>query len=225
MEISISTIALALALSGAAGLRGFVPLFFLSHALRLDLISAHHVNANILPYINGETGTYSLLGLLTLLEIALQKVPQIARMLDLPFLLLRLLAAVASAFAVIAVPDFGTALTAAIVLGAIGALPIMNLQAQQAEEGQSTPGFIHLTATTLTDGFALGACSLSLQMPYLGLLFLHVAMWLTIAFERRWRKREDHPAHNVAMAMAAPQLPEGWKPGPSPIDPSARRRR
>ncbi len=208
----IHILATALALAGGAGLRAFVPIFFLWHALRIDLITDRDLNPHVLSYLGqiDSPGAFTLLLLLCLGEMGLMKVPVLAHVLDLPFLLLRIVAAVVAAFVIMPIQDFGTGLTAAIVLGTMGALPIINLQASQiSEETGAVPRVVHLTGSTLTDGIALGACSIALQMPYLGLAFVHVAMWMVLAFVSAWRRRSAHQLTMQTIA-SAPELPEDW---------------
>jgi len=223
MTLPVHLLALAAALAGVAGLRAFVPLFFLCHALRLDLIGPRQVNPNLLQFSNDTeaTSTYAMLGFLALAEICIQKIPAVLRYFDLPFLLLRAVSAVISAFAVLPIADFGTGLTAAIVLGAIGAIPIMNLHASQHYEGHG-PQTIQTTASMLVDGLSFGVCSIALQLPYVGLGALHVGMWLIIAFTNMWRRRQVH-SDTVQGLVAPPELPENWqRPAVSPPEPRRR---
>jgi hypothetical protein len=211
--LSLRALALCIALAGAAGLRAFIPLFYLAVAVHLHLFPARALNHQFTQYVDiaHSDPVFYVLGLLALAEILVEKIVLWTELIDLPLLMLRVLAAVVVAFAVVPIRDLGTAVTAAIMTGAIGAVPIVNLHARQhLHDAIRLPGYVSFASSLLLDAVSLLVAALALQDPYVAAALLHPLCWLAAVMLNRWRN--THFERIVSNNMPqAPELPPDWQ--------------
>jgi hypothetical protein len=210
VSIPVHVLPLALALAGAAGLRAFMPLFYLCLAVHIGQFGAHQVNPQILDYLDLVHSDAVLIGLGAAMaaEVLIEKIPPVAAALDLPLLLLRIVAAIVTAFAVLPIRDFSTAFTVASIIGFIGAIAIINLQVRQvSSDVRRLPLYVHFAASLLMDGICLAVSSISLQLAYVGLVILYPGTWLATLFMHSWSRTVEQKVQ-VAALGPAPELPE-----------------
>ena len=150
------------------------------------------------------------LGALALFEIVTEKVLKMAERLELLFLLCRLLAGIILAFAVVRLHDLGSEITAAMVLGVIGVVPMLNLQVREnAFDGARLPGHVHVCSSFMLDGICLLVVAVGLQAPYVALGILYVATWVGSYMVGQWKLKLREEANLRALPIA-PELPPDW---------------
>lgn len=203
---------MCVALAGACGLRAFLPLFYFCVAVRTGLFSRSSVNPQLLDIVDVEHSTVLLvaLGSLALLEMAAEKILKVAEKLELLFLLCRLLAGIILAFAVVRLRDLGLEITAAMVTGVIGVVPVLNLQVREnASDGARLPGHVLVCSSLMLDAICLLVVAVALQAPYVALGILYVATWVGSYMVGQWKLRLREEA-NLRALPTAPELPPDW---------------
>lgn len=210
MTIPLHVLPLALALAGAAGLRAFLPLFYLSVALHFNYFNPHQLNPHLSDYIDlvHSSGPMLTLGLLAAVELMIESIPLLSTAMEIPFLLLRMVMAMVTAFAVLPIKDFSGGVWCAGVVGFIGAIAILNLQVRNTvDEVDRLPSYLHFAASLLMAAICLAVVSISLQLPYVGLVILFPGTWLATLLTHTWKRKIEYKVQIKRMGPA-PEMPE-----------------
>lgn len=176
-------LASGIAIAAACGLRAFLPLFAVGLAAHAGVLHLHHGSEWL-----ASTGALWALGTAALLEIAADKVPMVDHALDAVGTVLRPLAAVAGAFAVLSGWGEPWAGLISLVLGA-GALAVQGAKAK-ARLGSSafTLGHANPLLSTAEDITSVGLLVTALLVPIVGLaLVVLLLIWLARRIGRRAR--------------------------------------
>lgn len=210
MTVPIQLLPMALALAGASGLRAFLPLFYLSLALHYGLLQPQQVNVNLVEYLDLVNSKAVLVGLgvLALVEMAVEKVPALTDTFDVTLLVLRLVSAVVVALAVIPLPDLPQTIALAVLVGFVGAISIVNLQVRyRSADVEKLPLYVNFAASLLMDAICLAVVSIGLQMPYVGIVILYPGTWLVTLFIHTWKGTLERAAQLKGL-NAAPEMPD-----------------
>ncbi len=207
MSIPIHTLAMALAVAGACGLRSFLPLCYMCAALRGGMIAWHGVNPLARDLLSADS-TLLALTVLCGLELMLEKSPRAVTAFDLPMLALRFLAAIAVSFVLLPGHEFGGSLSASTLVGAIGAISVMNLQVRQHESDVlHLPVYVNFASSLLIDGVCLASAAIAFAQPYAGLVTLYLGTWTATLLVRTWSARYQRKL-TLRNLPDAPELPE-----------------
>ncbi len=180
----MGTLALAVALAAATGLRAWLPLLVAGVLSRVGV-------AELGPSF-GWLGSWPALGLLggaTVLEVAGDKIPVVDHVLDAVGTVVRpLTATVAAAAALVHVQDPALALVLGLVVGAPVALAPHAAKANlRGVSTGATGGLANPILSVIEDILSLGITLLAFIVPILVALALLVAAWMTWRWLRRRR--------------------------------------
>jgi hypothetical protein len=180
----IGTVALALALAAAAGLRAWLPLLVAGVVARLGVADLGPSFAWLASW-----PALSLLGVATAIEIAGDKIPVVDHALDAVGTVIRpLTGTVAAAAALVHVNDPLIALVLGLVVGAPAALaPHVAKSTLRGVSTGTTAGLANPLLSLLEDALSLFIAVLAFLVPLLALLFIVAGVWLTWRWLRRRR--------------------------------------
>jgi hypothetical protein len=180
----IGTVALALALAAAAGLRAWLPLLVAGVVARLGVADLGPSFAWLASW-----PALSLLGVATAIEIAGDKIPVVDHALDAVGTVIRpLTGTVAAAAALVHVHDPLLALVLGLVVGAPAALaPHVAKSTLRGVSTGTTAGIATPFLSLLEDALSLFIAVLAFLVPLLALLFIVAGVWLTWRWLRRRR--------------------------------------
>jgi hypothetical protein len=180
----IGTVALALGLAAAAGLRAWLPLLVAGVAAKLGVADLGPSFAWLASW-----PALSLLGIATVVEIAGDKIPVIDHALDAVGTFIRpLTGTVAAAAALVHVQDPLLALVLGLVVGAPAALaPHVAKSTLRGVSTGTTAGLATPFLSLLEDALSLFIAVLAFVVPLLALLFLVAGVWLTWRWLRHRR--------------------------------------
>jgi uncharacterized protein DUF4126 len=187
----MGTLALAVALAAAAGLRAWLPLLVAGMLSRLGVAN---LGASF-----GWLGSWPALGLFggaTLFEVAGDKIPVIDHLLDAIGTFLRPLAGtLAAAAALVHVQDPLVALVIGLVVGAPVALaPHVAKSTLRGVSTGTTAGLANPVISLVEDGVSLVITLLAFVVPILTALLVLIAAWLGWRWLRRRLPRRPRPA-------------------------------
>lgn len=180
----IGTLALALALAAAAGLRAWLPLLVAGVVARLGVADLGPSFAWLASW-----PALSLLGVATAIEVAGDKIPVVDHALDAVGTVIRpLTGTVAAAAALVHVHDPLIALVLGLVVGAPAALaPHVAKSTLRGVSTGTTAGLANPLLSLLEDALSLFIAVLAFLVPFLALLFIVAGVWLTWRWLRRRR--------------------------------------
>jgi hypothetical protein len=171
----VGTVALALGLAAAAGLRAWLPLLVAGGAARLGVAVLGPSFAWLASW-----PALSLLGVATVIEIAGDKIPVVDHVLDAVGTFIRpLTGTVAAAAALVHVDDPLIALVLGLVVGAPAALaPHVAKSTLRGVSTGTTAGLANPFLSLLEDALSLFIAVLAFLVPLLAVLFVVAGAWL-----------------------------------------------
>jgi Domain of unknown function (DUF4126) len=180
----IGTVALAVGLAAAAGLRAWLPLLVAGVVARLGVADLGPSFAWLASW-----PALGLLGVATVVEIAGDKIPVVDHALDAVGTFIRpLTGTVAAAAALVHVHDPLIALVLGLVVGAPAALaPHVAKSTLRGVSTGTTAGLANPFLSLLEDALSLFIAVLAFVVPVLALLFVVAGVWLTWRWLRRGR--------------------------------------
>jgi hypothetical protein len=172
----VVTVALAVGLAAAAGLRAWLPLLVAGGAARLGVADLGPGFAWLASW-----PALGLFGVATLIEIAGDKIPVVDHVLDAVGTFIRpLTGTVAAAAALVHVDDPLIALVLGLVVGAPAALaPHVAKSTLRGVSTGTTAGLANPFLSLLEDALSLFIAVLAFLVPLLALLFVVAGVWLT----------------------------------------------
>jgi hypothetical protein len=183
----VGTVALAVALAAAAGLRAWLPLLVAGVFSKLGVADLGASFAWL-----GSWPALGLFGGATLLEIAGDKIPVVDHLLDAVGTIVRPLSGtLAAAAALVHVHDPLIALVIGLVVGApIALVPHAAKASVRAASTGTTGGLANPVLSLLEDALSLAIALLAFLVPILVALALIAGTWMTW----RWLRRRDSRA-------------------------------
>jgi len=172
----IGTVALAIGLAAAAGLRAWLPLLVAGVVARLGMADLGPSFAWLASW-----PALSLLGVATVIEIAGDKIPVVDHALDAVGTFIRpLTGTVAAAAALVHVHDPLIALVLGLVVGAPAALaPHVAKSTLRGVSTTASAGLANPFLSLLEDALSLFIAVLAFLVPLLAVLFVVAGVWLT----------------------------------------------
>jgi len=208
---------LAACLAACTGLRAFLPVLEVALASRFGLVGSFRVPAD-LRWMESDLFLLAV-GLLALLEIVSDKIPWVARVFELPLLILRPMAGVLACFAVLQMPTVAWNFSAALAVGLLFSQPILRLKTGfRMIRWQWNRAWVNPGLSLAEDVLAAGATILAFFHPVPVLLaMLGLAFWLLTRVRLDLYRRSMEPD-------AKPAEPAGSLIGygPRPQEPDAR---
>jgi hypothetical protein len=187
----IGTLALAVGLAAAAGLRAWLPLLVAGALSRLEI-------ANLGPSFAwlGSWPALSLFGGATVLEVAGDKIPVVDHVLDAVGTFIRPLAGtLAAAAALVHIHDPLVALVVGLIVGAPIALgPHVAKTTLRGVSTGTTAGLANPLISAVEDGVSLLISVLAFLVPVLTVLLIALGAWLLWRWLRRRPVRRPRPA-------------------------------
>lgn len=186
----VGTLALALALAAAAGLRAWLPLLVAGGLSRLGVAD---LGASFTWL--GSVPALAVLGGATVIEVAGDKIPVVDHFLDAIGTVIRPLAgALAAAAALVQIHDPMIALVIGLVVGAPVALaPHVAKATLRGVSTGTTAGLANPLLSAVEDGVAFVVAVLAFLVPLLALLMVVGGVWLVWRWVRRLRSRSPRP--------------------------------
>ncbi len=206
---------LAACLAACTGLRAFLPVLEVALASRFGLVGSYRVPTD-LRWMESDPFLVAV-GLLALLEIVSDKIPWVARVFELPLLILRPMAGVLACFAVLQMPTVAWNFTAALAVGLLFSQPILRLKTGfRMIRWQWNRAWVNPGLSLAEDLLAGGAAMLAFFHPVPVLLaLLGLAFWLLtrvrLDLYRRSMEPEALPAQPTGPLI-------GYGPRPQELD-------
>ncbi len=216
-----ASVFLAACLAACTGLRAFLPLFEVALISRYGLAGVFRI-PDPLKWLESDHFLVGL-GLLALIEILADKLPLVARLFELPLLLLRPVAGVIACFSVLHMPTVGMNVVAALAMGLFFSQPLLRLKTGfRLIRWQWNRTFVTPTLSLAEDLLVAVSAYVAFFNPVPVLLTLVAA-----AFWMLTRVRLD--LYRRSQGIEAPPPPSrtppltGYGPRPEPPGPPARR--
>lgn len=208
---------LAACLAGCTGLRAFLPVLEVALVSRYGLAGSFRVPAD-LRWMESDIFLMAV-GAMALAEIVSDKMPWVARIYELPLLLLRPVAGVLACLAVLHMPTPATNFAAALAVGLLFSQPILRLKIGfRMIRWQWNRAWVNPGLSLAEDLLAGGATLLAFFNPVPVLLALvGLAFWLLTRVRLDLYRRSMEP-EATAQTPSVPMT--GY--GPRPQEPDAR---
>lgn len=207
---------LAACLAACTGLRAFLPVLEVALVSRFGLVGSFRVPAD-LRWMESDL-FLGAVGLLALLEVISDKIPFVARVFELPLLVLRPVAGVLACFAVLQMPTVAWNFTAALAVGLLFSQPLLRLKTGfRMIRWQWNRAWVNPGLSLAEDVLAGSATVLAFFHPVPVLLaLLGLAFWLLTRVRLDLYRRSMEP-EALPVSPAEPLI--GY--GPRPEEPGA----
>ncbi len=215
------SIFLAACVTACTGLRAFLPLFIVTMVSREGLAGTFRI-PEPLRWLESEHAIL-VLGGLALLEVLADKTPLVARLFEVPLVLLRPVAGVLACFSVLRLPTAGMNATAALALGLLFSQPLLRLKTSfRMIRWRQNRTFVH-PVLSLAEDVLVGLSTLVAffhPVPVL-LALVGLAFWMLTRVRLDLFRRSQGLEDTGRSSRTPP--PTGYGPRPETPSPPPRR--